>query len=54
VICMDVIKKGEMASTTCGHVFCYDCIKEALKHPPRRCPTCRKTLRQTQIHRLYV
>lgn len=54
VICMDVIKSKEMASTTCGHVFCYDCIKEALKHTPRRCPQCRKSLRPTQVHRLYV
>ena len=54
VICMDVIKSKEMASTTCGHVFCYDCIREWLNHTPRRCPQCRKSLRPTQVHRLYV
>ena len=54
VICMDVIKSKEMASTTCGHVFCYDCIRECLNHTPRRCPQCRKSLRPTQVHRLYV
>ena len=54
VICMDVIKSKEMASTTCGHVFCYDCIRECLNHTPRRCPQCRTSLRPTQVHRLYV
>lgn len=53
VICMDVIGAKNMASTVCGHVFCHECITEALK-ASKKCPTCRKTLRPTQVHRLYV
>jgi hypothetical protein len=53
VICMDVIGVKNMASTVCGHVFCHECIAEALK-TSKKCPTCRKSLRATQVHRLYV
>ena len=53
VICMDVIGIKNMASTVCGHVFCAECIAESLK-ASKKCPTCRKSLRVTQVHRLYV
>jgi len=43
----------DMASTVCGHVFCFDCIKESMK-AKKQCPTCRKALRANQIHRLYI
>ncbi len=52
-ICMDAVGAKELASTVCGHVFCWSCIQESLK-ARKKCPTCRKGLRATQVHRLYV
>lgn len=52
-ICMDKVGAKELASTVCGHVFCIDCITQSMK-TLKNCPTCRKSLRQTQVHRLYV
>jgi hypothetical protein len=52
-ICMDAVGAKELASTVCGHVFCWSCIQESLK-ARKKCPTCRKALRATQVHRLYV
>ncbi|KAI8466993.1 MAG: hypothetical protein J3K34DRAFT_431869 [Monoraphidium minutum] len=34
-----------MASTTCGHVYCYTCIVNCIK-VTRKCPSCRKALDQ--------
>ena len=51
-VCLDSAR--DLASTVCGHVFCVECIEEALEHKPRRCPTCRKHLRPTQYHRLFL
>ena len=51
-VCLDSAR--DLASTVCGHVFCVECIEEALAHKPRRCPTCRKPLRPTQYHRLFL
>jgi hypothetical protein len=50
---MDAVGAKELASTVCGHVFCWSCIQESLK-ARKKCPTCRKALRATQVHRLYV
>ena len=52
-ICMDTVGAKELASTVCGHVFCWHCIQESLK-ARKKCPTCRKALRATQVHRLYL
>jgi hypothetical protein len=50
-ICLDEMR--EMSSTTCGHLFCKGCIKQAVKSN-KRCPQCRKKLTQAQIHRIYL
>lgn len=50
-ICLDSITK--LASTTCGHVFCIDCIKQAVR-TARKCPLCKKSLKLKDIHPLYV
>jgi hypothetical protein len=52
-ICMDSIAKNEMASTTCGHVFCVGCIERAFQgRREGKCPTCRKT--RQRFHRIFV
>ena len=54
-ICLDEMVNP--ASTTCGHVFCHDCIRNALKAAPakgKKCPQCRKKLTLKQIHRIYL
>ena len=38
-ICFDVISENRYI-TKCGHLFCYECIFEALKHNGK-CPICR-------------
>ncbi|KAJ7522857.1 hypothetical protein O6H91_18G029600 [Diphasiastrum complanatum] len=50
-ICFDTMK--EETSTVCGHVFCWACICMAVA-TQKRCPTCRKKLTASQIHRLYL
>ena len=52
-ICMDAVGKRDLASTICGHIFCHDCIVASMR-TSKKCPTCRKSLRATQVHRLFV
>jgi len=49
-ICQDDIK--EMASTKCGHIFCFPCIQECAKKM-KKCATCRKKLTLNGIFRIY-
>eukprot|EP01132_Coremiostelium_polycephalum_P003247 gene3247-4065_t len=43
-----------MSSTTCGHVFCTDCIKKALKKR-KQCPVCNVKLSNPKsIHPLFI
>ncbi|CAL5082239.1 unnamed protein product [Urochloa decumbens] len=46
-------KMEEPSTTPCGHVFCNTCIKQAIK-VQKKCPTCRKGLRATSVHRIYL
>lgn len=50
-VCLGEMEK--MSSTTCGHVFCWDCIRRAVA-TQQKCPTCRKKLTAKQIHRIYL
>eukprot|EP00250_Pteridium_aquilinum_P000017 c10023_g1_i2 orf=162-716(+) len=50
-ICMDTME--EETSTICGHIFCRKCIVEAIKMQ-EKCPTCRKRLVNSEIHRIYL
>lgn len=55
-ICMEPMGGSEgrqMASGTCGHVYCYDCLVEALR-AQKKCPTCRKGMQQRSIHKVFV
>lgn len=51
-ICLDEMVNP--ASTTCGHLFCEECIKQCLK-TAKTCPQCRKRLTaKTAYHRIYL
>jgi hypothetical protein len=51
-ICLDEMVNP--ASTTCGHLFCEECIKQCLK-TAKKCPQCRKRLTaKTAYHRIYL
>lgn len=50
-ICLDPIKN--MSSTTCGHVFCRVCAIEAIRIA-NKCPLCKKFLRQSDVHPVYL
>ncbi|XP_077250295.1 uncharacterized protein LOC143889819 [Tasmannia lanceolata] len=50
-ICMGPLV--EEMSTTCGHIFCKECIKAAIS-AHKKCPTCRQKLTKNSIHRVYL
>lgn len=57
-ICLDsyseIIESGRLVvSTKCGHVFCSQCLRDALTSS-HTCPTCRKRLTHRQYHPLYI
>lgn len=57
-VCLDsyseIVESGRLVvSTKCGHVFCSQCLRDALKSS-HTCPTCRKRLTPRQYHPLYV
>uniref|UniRef100_UPI00358FD31F E3 ubiquitin-protein ligase RNF4-like isoform X2 n=1 Tax=Myxine glutinosa TaxID=7769 RepID=UPI00358FD31F len=57
-VCMDsvdqVLKRGRLVcSTVCGHIFCSVCIRDSLS-ATGCCPTCRKKLRKSQFHPIYL
>ncbi|XP_075713247.1 E3 ubiquitin-protein ligase RNF4 isoform X1 [Rhinoderma darwinii] len=57
-ICMDgyseITQSGRLiVSTKCGHIFCSQCLRDALKNVTS-CPTCRKKLTPKQYHPIYI
>ncbi|CAH1782905.1 unnamed protein product [Owenia fusiformis] len=46
-------RKNQLMSTTCGHVFCKNCITASIK-AQHKCPTCRTKLSLKQIHPLFL
>lgn len=52
-ICLESLAKREISATTCGHVFCTECIKAAIR-TSRMCPNCRTRLTLKKIHPLYL
>ncbi|XP_040275140.1 E3 ubiquitin-protein ligase RNF4 isoform X1 [Bufo bufo] len=57
-ICMDgyseITQSGRLiVSTKCGHIFCSQCLRDALKNVTS-CPTCRKKLTHKQYHPIYI
>lgn len=52
--CLQIVDSGRLVvSTKCGHVFCSQCLRDALTSS-RTCPTCRKRLTHREYHPLYV
>lgn len=47
-ICLDDINKNSINLTKCGHLYCYECLKNALCIDTR-CPQCRKVLCESDI-----
>ena len=43
----------QMASGNCGHVYCYDCLLEAVR-AQKKCPTCRKGMQPRTIHKVFL
>ncbi|XP_075050356.1 E3 ubiquitin-protein ligase RNF4 [Mixophyes fleayi] len=57
-ICLDgyseITQSGRLiVSTKCGHIFCSQCLRDALKNVTS-CPTCRKKLTHKQYHPIYI
>jgi E3 ubiquitin-protein ligase RNF4 len=52
-ICLKSIIGRQPVSTICGHLFCKQCIKAALQ-TAKKCPKCKKTLKATNIHDIYL
>lgn len=53
-ICLDPLGKNPLASTKCGHVFCFKCLERALQ-AEKKCPTCRQSMRScNSYHPLYI
>lgn len=50
-ICLDTIKENDMGITKCGHIYCYDCLKQ-WSTTQSSCPYCRKKLLQSDIYML--
>uniref|UniRef100_A0A3Q2P946 Ring finger protein 4 n=1 Tax=Fundulus heteroclitus TaxID=8078 RepID=A0A3Q2P946_FUNHE len=49
-----IVDSGRLVvSTKCGHVFCSQCLRDALA-ASHTCPTCRKRLTARQYHPLYI
>ncbi|KAM4732339.1 E3 ubiquitin-protein ligase RNF4 [Anableps anableps] len=57
-VCLDlyseIVESSRLVvSTKCGHVFCSQCLRDALTSS-HTCPTCRKRLTSRQYHPLYI
>jgi hypothetical protein len=50
-ICLDVFK--DLTSTSCGHVFCRECIRNAIL-VSQKCPLCQKKTLMQNLHALHL
>jgi SNF2 family DNA or RNA helicase len=50
-ICLGEIQEHNIGVTRCGHIYCYDCIKENVKQYSS-CPYCRKKITERDIYGL--
>lgn len=52
-ICFEGIDSQGLATTPCGHLFCYACITKSISRRAT-CPSCQKTVRLKALRRLYL
>lgn len=53
-ICLENVRNHSPVSTTCGHIFCKECLRQALQSV-KKCPMCKKSLTRTsQYHDIYI
>lgn len=52
-ICLESMFGREILNTSCGHVFCKDCILTSIK-TRLRCPNCQAHLDSGKLHPLYL
>lgn len=52
-VCLESPLGNNPSSTTCGHVFCAECIRQALQ-ATKKCPLCNRKLSARQVHLLYL
>jgi len=50
-ICLDKVRR--VTATICGHIFCLECITQAI-NATSRCPLCKRKLTHNGIHPLYL
>ena len=43
-ICMDEIHGSSLSRTSCGHIFCHNCIRIWIERGNNTCPTCRANI----------
>ncbi|XP_052897172.1 uncharacterized protein LOC128304081 [Anopheles moucheti] len=52
-ICYEMLANQQAISTSCGHVFCSNCIRQSLR-TAKKCPICNKKLtKPSQMHPVY-
>lgn len=51
-VCLDSNKNSVLK--TCGHTYCYKCLKELLKLKQKNCPTCKKEFELSDIIQMYL
>lgn len=49
VVCFSPIKSDNLAITSCGHVFCSECICKSIEFS-NKCPNCRNEINQNDIY----
>ena len=45
-ICLEVISKGELEITSCGHKYCKNCYTALTQNPDCKCAVCRRKLKR--------
>ncbi len=44
-ICLEIIKKGELDITGCGHKYCSECLKQLKKQEQPKCAICKRKIK---------
>lgn len=52
-VCLNICENPAVASTRCGHLFCWECILNWTVNVRPECPLCRKQCRPQDVMALY-